>query len=59
MTTGEATRLYNDAEDHVLGKLPKLSFMYRAEAILVRLTSLYGEDTADEILDLVFENEIL
>jgi hypothetical protein len=57
MKTIEALSFYNDAEKHVKSILPGLSAINRSEAINIRLSSLYGDEMADEIIELVFEHE--
>lgn len=57
MKTSEATRLYNEAESKVKEINSKMCFIDRAIKIAEYLTKMYGDETADEILELVFENE--
>lgn len=54
MKTAEATRLYNKAESIVKESNPFI----RAAKITALLESTHGETMADEILELVFDNEI-
>ena len=60
MKTQQATRLYNKAEAIVKEKYPLYTInpIERARKIDEELTEIHGEDMADEILELVFENEI-
>ena len=64
MKTTEATRLYNEAEA-IVNKRDDI-VLYSCAATIKRaieienlLIELHGEDTADEILELVFQNEIM
>jgi len=57
MTTQNALRLYNGAEHTIKRKYLDISAVQRAEKINELLEKLYGEDNADEIIDLVFEHE--
>ena len=59
MKTREATRLYNEAEEAVKKINANRCFIDRAIAIKDYLEKMYGDETADEILELVFENEIM
>lgn len=58
MTTRQATRLYDKAEEAVKKINAKRCFIDRAIAITDYLEKMYGDETADEILELVFENEV-
>ena len=58
MTTSQATRLYNEAEREVEAVNSKRCFIDRAMDIAEYLEKKHGDETADEILELVFENEI-
>jgi hypothetical protein len=57
MTTRQATRLYNKAEKQLDAINAKRCFIDKAIDINDLLEFLYGEETADEIIDMVFENE--
>lgn len=58
MKTKEATRLYNEAEREVQKINAKRCFIDRAIDIVEYLEKMHGDEVADEILELVFENEI-
>jgi hypothetical protein len=58
MKTIDATRLYNTAERAINRKYPDIGYIQRGIKIAEFLTKIYGEDLADEILELVFEHEI-
>jgi hypothetical protein len=58
MTTSQATRFYNEAEKECEAINSKRCFIDRAMDITEYLGKKYGDETADEILELVFENEI-
>ncbi|HUX56259.1 MAG TPA: hypothetical protein VMV77_04750 [Bacteroidales bacterium] len=58
MKTTEATRLYNEAEREIKKINSKRCFIDRAIDIVEYLNKVHGDETADEILGLVFENEI-
>ena len=57
MTTLQATQFYNLAEQATI-KANSKCFIDRTIEILDMLENLYGEEKADAILELVFENEI-
>jgi hypothetical protein len=59
MKTAEATRLYNEAEKELESINSKRCFIDRAMDICEYLEKKYGDEMADEILELVFENEVL
>ena len=57
MKTSEAISKYNQGE-LVIKKIHKdISAVKRSELINEYLEKMYGEDEADEIIDLVFEHE--
>ncbi len=58
MKTREATIKYNEAENQAKIYNPDQGFIARAKSIEKILIAEYGEDEADDIFDLVFENEI-
>ena len=58
MKTAEATRLYNEAEREIEKINSKKCFIDRAIDIEKYLTKMHGDEMSDEILELVFENEI-
>jgi len=58
MTTVKATRLYNAAETEIKKINYERCYIDRAIDIEEYLTKVHGDETADEILELVFENEI-
>ncbi len=58
MTTHEATRLYNQAEEKVKSINSNMLFIDRAIKIADYLEKMYGDQMADEILEFVYENEI-
>ena len=58
MTTQKATRLYNEAEKKLEAINGKRCFIDRAMDITEYLERKYGDEVADEILELVFENEV-
>ena len=58
MTTAQATRLYNEAEKQIESINTKRCFIDREIDIAEYLEKVHGDETADEILELVFENEI-
>ena len=58
MTIKQATRLYYKAEIELEKANGRRTFIDRAMDINEYIERLYGEEMADEILDLVFENEI-
>lgn len=58
MTTSQATRLYNEAEKEIETINSKRCFIDRAIDISEYLKKMHGDETADEILELVFENEM-
>ncbi len=58
MKTREATRLYNEAEQAVERINSNRCFIDRAIDIEEYLTKIHGDEVADEILELVFDNEI-
>ena len=57
METRKATIKYNQAEKQAKTDNGNQGFFARAKAIEQILTEKYGEDKADEILELVFEKE--
>jgi hypothetical protein len=59
MKTSEATRLYNAAEKELETINGKKCFIDRAMDIVEYLEKKHGDEIADEILELVFENEIM
>jgi len=59
MTTRQATRLYNEAEHAIETINANRCFIDRAIDIADYLEKMYGDETADEILELVFENEVI
>jgi hypothetical protein len=59
MTTSQATRLYNAAEKEIESINAKRCFIDRAMDILEYLEKKYGDEIADEILELVYENEVM
>ena len=59
MKTREATRLYDEAERKIKKINSAKCFIDHAIDIEEYLTKMYGDETADEILELVFENEIM
>ena len=59
MTTRQAIRLYNEAERAIKTINANKCFIYRAIDIADYLEKMYGDETADEILELVFENEVI
>ena len=59
MTTRQAIRLYNEAEQAIKKINANKCFIDRAIDIVDYLEKMYGDETADEILDLVFENEVM
>ena len=58
MKTAEATRLYNKAEREIEKINYERCYIDRAIDIVEYLEKVHGDETADEILELVFENEI-
>ena len=58
MTTQKATRLYNEAEAELESINGKRCFIDRAMDITEYLEKKHGDEVADEILELVFMNEI-
>ena len=58
MKTRQATRLYNKAEQAIKNINANKCFIDRAIDIADYLEKMYGDETADEILELVFENEV-
>jgi hypothetical protein len=58
MTTTQATRLYNEAERAIKRINSNRCFIDRAINIQDYLERVYGDEAADEILELVYENEI-
>jgi|GEM_PF-4579164 len=58
MKAAEATRLYNEAEAELESINGKRCFIDRAMDITEYLDKKYGDEVADEILELVFNNEI-
>lgn len=56
MTTKEALKYYNWAENIVKKGNPAISAIRRAEKINNLLILRFNEDKADEIIDLVFEH---
>ena len=59
MTTRQAIRLYNEAERAIKTINANKCFIDRAIDIADYLEKMYGDETADEILELVFENEVI
>jgi hypothetical protein len=59
MTTRQAIRLYNEAESAIKAINANRCFIDRAIDIADYLEKMYGDETADEILELVFENEVI
>lgn len=57
MTTSEALKYYNWAENIVKKGNPAISAVRRAEKINNLLILQFNEDKADEIIDLVFAHE--
>lgn len=55
MTTSQATKIYDIAYQSV--QVANISFIKKAVLINENLIEKYGEEKADEIIDLVFENE--
>lgn len=58
MTTAQATRFYNEAEREIEAINSKRCFIDRAMDITEYLEKVHGDEIADEILELVFENEV-
>lgn len=58
MKTIEAKRLYNEAERAVKRINSNRCFIDRAIDIEEYLTRMYGDEASDEIIDLVFNDEI-
>lgn len=59
MKTARATRLYNEAEKELEVINGKRCFIDRAMDIMEYLEKKHGDEIADEILELVFENEVV
>jgi len=57
MTTSEALKKYNWAENIVKKGSPSDSAVKRAEKINDLLSLQFGDEVADEIVELVFEHE--
>ena len=58
MKTEQAKRLYNEAERAIKKINANRCFIDRAIDIVDYLERVYGDEAADEILELVYENEI-
>jgi len=58
MTTAQATRLYNEAERAIKNINANQCFIDRAIDIADYLERVYGDEVADEILELVYEQEV-
>lgn len=57
MTTLQATRFYNEAEREIESINAKQCFIDRAIDIAEYLEKVHGDETAEEILELVYEAE--
>jgi hypothetical protein len=56
MTTREAIKHYENAEEIIRRIHPDISAVERAIKIEICLTDFYGEEKSDEIIDLVFDH---